>query len=174
MKDQYAGVAIDYKGEDVNPSNFMAILKGDKSSVKGGNGRVLESNQNDKVFIYFADHGGVGLICFPNDEAVMTVKEMTATLKAMHDKKMYGEMVLYVEACESGSMFAGVLPSNMNIYVVTAANPSESSWGCYCDTKLKLPCLGDLFSVNWMQDSDKENLQQETLETQFDIVKRLT
>ena len=41
-------------------------------------------------------------------------------------------MVLYVEACESGSMFQGLLTDDMQIYVTTAANAYESSWGTYC------------------------------------------
>jgi legumain len=39
--DVYAGCNIDYKGNDVTPENFLAILKGDKSAVTGGNGKVL-------------------------------------------------------------------------------------------------------------------------------------
>lgn len=39
-------------------------------------------------------------------------------------------MVLYVEACESGSMFQGLLDDSLPIYAVTAANAFESSWGC--------------------------------------------
>ena len=49
----------------------------------------------------------------------------------MHNKKLYKELVFYVEACESGSMFKK-LPDNLNIYVTTAANAKESSWGTYC------------------------------------------
>ena len=41
-------------------------MLGKKDEIKGGNGRVLESGENDKVFINFADHGGPGLIAFPN------------------------------------------------------------------------------------------------------------
>jgi len=46
--------------------------------------------------------------------------------------------------------------NNLKVYAMTAANGHESSWGCYCETEI-LPdnCLGDLFSVNWMDDSDK-------------------
>jgi legumain len=61
----YEGCKIDYKGGDVNPDNFLAILKGDKSGVSGGNGRVLESTKEDNVFINFVDHGAPGLIAFP-------------------------------------------------------------------------------------------------------------
>jgi legumain len=41
-------------------------------------------------------------------------------------------MVLYIEACESGSMFDKILRTDINVYAVTAANPYESSWGTYC------------------------------------------
>jgi len=102
------------------------------------------------------------------------VKQLTDTLTKMHEEKKYNELTFYLEACESGSMFKSRLTNEMKIYAVTAANTHESSWGCYCENPLKLPCLGDLFSVNWMEDSDKENLQSETLQTQFGIVKKLT
>lgn len=57
---------IDYKGKDVNPANFLAIITGNKSAVSGGNGRVLESNATENVFINFVDHGSTGLIAFPH------------------------------------------------------------------------------------------------------------
>ena len=87
----------------------------------------------------------------------------------MYDNKMYKEMVVYIEACESGSMFENILPNNMNIYAVSAANSTESSWGTYCgsaatvDGKGVGSCLGDLFSVNWMEDADKADMNSETL-----------
>lgn len=66
-------------------------------------------------------------------------------------------MVLYIEACESGSMFDKILSQNINVYAVTAANPYESSWGTYCPPNDVVQgveinsCLGDLFSVVWME-----------------------
>lgn len=39
------------------------------------------------------------------------------------------------------------------VYAVTAANPHESSWACYYDKKLET-YLGDVFSVNWMENVD--------------------
>jgi legumain len=41
-------------------------------------------------------------------------------------------MTLYIEACESGSMFEGLLGPELGIYVTTASNAVESSWGTYC------------------------------------------
>jgi len=48
------------------------------------------------------------------------------------------------------------LTNTTNIYALSAANATESSWGTYCspddvvDGKSLDTCLGDLFSVNWM------------------------
>ncbi|KHJ77839.1 peptidase C13 family protein [Oesophagostomum dentatum] len=131
----------------------MNILKGNASGVVGGNGRVIESNPNDRIFVFFTDHGGVGTIAFP--EEMLTVKELNQTLGWMYQNNRYDQLVFYLEACESGSMFEHVLKSNINVYAVTAANSQESSWGTYCENDMKLPCLGDLFSVNWMNDSDE-------------------
>lgn len=66
--------------------------------------------------------------------------------------------VIYVEACESGSIFEGVMPKDLNIYVTTASNAEESSFGTYCPGMQPPPppeymtCLGDLYSVAWMED----------------------
>ncbi|KAF2286263.1 hypothetical protein GH714_012947 [Hevea brasiliensis] len=61
-----------------------------------------------------------------------------------------------------------------------AANAIESSWGTYCPGDYPSPppeyetCLGDLYSVAWMEDSDIHNLQTETLHQQYQLVKRRT
>jgi legumain len=65
--DVYEGCKIDYRGNDVTPANFLNILKGNATGVTGGNGKVLKSTANSKVFINFADHGAPGLIAFPNE-----------------------------------------------------------------------------------------------------------
>ncbi|KAF2286268.1 hypothetical protein GH714_012999 [Hevea brasiliensis] len=63
---------------------------------------------------------------------------------------------------------------------VLAANAIESSWGTYCPGDYPSPppeyetCLGDLYSVAWMEDSDIHNLQTETLHQQYQLVKRRT
>jgi len=76
-------------------------------------------------------------------------------------------------------MFNTLLPKNINVYATSASSPDESSWGCYCPPQDKVngksigSCLGDLYSVNWMEDTDKFGMSQ-TLATQFANVARLT
>uniref|UniRef100_A0A915DKR3 Legumain n=1 Tax=Ditylenchus dipsaci TaxID=166011 RepID=A0A915DKR3_9BILA len=113
-KDVYKGVKMDYKGEDLNPKNFLAVLSGNKSAVEGGNGKVIQSTKTDKIFVFFSDHGAPGLIAFPDD--VLTVKQLSQTLHSMHRNQKYSELTFYLEAY-------------MKIYAVTAANGHESSWG---------------------------------------------
>uniref|UniRef100_A0A8I3P903 Legumain n=1 Tax=Canis lupus familiaris TaxID=9615 RepID=A0A8I3P903_CANLF len=164
--DVYQGVLKDYTGEDVTPQNFLAVLRGDEEAVKGkGSGKVLKSGPRDHVFIYFTDHGATGILVFPNDE--LHVKDLNDTIHYMYKHKMYQKMVFYIEACESGSMMRH-LPSNIN-----AANPSESSYACYYDEK-RSTFLGDWYSVNWMEDSDVEDLTKETLHRQYQLVKSHT
>lgn len=58
------------------------------------------------------------------------------------------------------------LPNNTGIYALSAANPSESSWGTYCSPddvvggKHIGSCLGDLFSVNFVEDTEKGNYDE--------------
>uniref|UniRef100_A0A0K8SFZ5 legumain n=2 Tax=Lygus hesperus TaxID=30085 RepID=A0A0K8SFZ5_LYGHE len=157
----YAGVKIDYTGDDLTPQNFLNILSGNKTSMKGiGTGRDIESDENTNLFVYFADHGGTGMLCFPNDN--LMADDLENTLSQMRRKKKYDKFIFYVEACESGSMFDNILPEHTDIFVMTAAARDESSWGWYCDDGT---CLGDEFSVRWMEHMDSEKTG--TLETFF-------
>jgi len=171
--DVYAGCNIDYSGTDVTPETFVKVLTGDQTA----NGKVLESTEKSRVFVNFVDHGGVGLIGFP--ETTMHATELVGALQKMSDSSMYKELVFYLEACESGSMFED-LPSDIKIYAQTASNAKESSWGTYCspddkvDGKSIMSCLGDLYSVSWMEDSDSSIASGETLAEQFTKVVALT
>lgn len=170
--DVYHGLKIDYRRDAVTPSNFLNVLQGKADKVIGGNRRVINSTAGDRIFVYFTDHGADGLIAFPND--ILTKKDLNDALENMHRNQRYDQLVFYLEACESGSMFEGTLQQQMKIYAMTAAKPDESSWGTYCYVDPQLPCLGDLFSVNWMQDSALHDTKIETLLTQYRDVKRLT
>ena len=43
-------------------ANFYAVLLGNASAVTGGSGKVLSSGPLDKVFVYYTDHGGPGVL----------------------------------------------------------------------------------------------------------------
>ena len=56
-----------------NPKTFLEVLQG---IVPEGNGtgKVIDSNENDHVFVYFADHGAPGLVAFGDD--YLTAKDL--------------------------------------------------------------------------------------------------
>jgi legumain len=168
----YHGVAKDYTGAQVTPANFLKVLKGQSEEMKGvGSGKVLGSGPNDNVFVFFSDHGGPGIIAFPSE--LLQATDLNNALIYMHQNNKYNQLVFYLEACESGSMFNTLLPTNIRIFATTASTPDTSSYACYYDAK-RGTYLGDVYSVNWMEDSDKADLTKETLQAQFQIVKRET
>ena len=174
----YSGVPKDYTGDDVNAETFLAVLQGDKEKVKnllGREGKVINSGPDDYVFVNFADHGGAGILGMPSPP-YLKARPLNKALKKMNEEKKFAKLTFYVEACESGSIFQDILPKDINVYVTTAANADESSWGCYCpphDDK-RGTCLGDTYSVKWMENSDSADLHTETLQQQYEIVKNET
>lgn len=183
--DVYAGVPKDYTGKDVNVNNFLAVLLGDRSAVTGGgSGKVVASGPDDHVFVYYSDHGGPGVLGMPSEsddgDGYLYAKDLVEALKRKHAAGGYRSLVFYLEACESGSIFQGLLPENISVYATTAANAEESSWGTYCPGDEPGPppefdtCLGDLYSVAWMEDSDERDRRAESLRQQYETVKDRT
>jgi legumain len=167
----YDGCLIDYRGAVVTKDLFLAVITGNVSA----GGPVLKSGPEDRVFLNFVDHGGVGIVAFPNGP-VLTVSELSDGLATMKQKGMYGELVFYMEACESGSMFSD---SNTDLFAVTAANADESSWATYCTNSIVNgvtigTCLGDLFSVSWMEYCDKWGTSPKTIQDQVAAVTQRT
>ncbi|KAK4730054.1 hypothetical protein R3W88_023042 [Solanum pinnatisectum] len=116
----------------------------------------------------------------PSGELVFA-HDLVNVLKKKHASGTYDRLVFYLETCESGSMFDGLLPKGLNIYVMTASKPDEDSYGTYCgEGTPNIPCLGqcpprefhgiclgDLFSVAWMEDSDVQDRKTNSLHGQY-------
>merc|ERR1711971_1528839 len=167
--DVYKGVPKDYTGKNVTADTFVDLLKG--KQLNYGSGKMLKSGPNDHLFVYFSDHGAKGLVAFPS--TILHAKTLDKTLKEMNSNKQFAKMTIYIEACESGSMFKGLLPDNIIIYATTASNATTSSFACYYD-KARKTFLGDVYSIKWMEDSDKKNIEKETLDQQYSVVKKET
>jgi len=170
--DVYEGCKISYREKQVTAENFLKVLKGDSSAP----GPVLKSKAEDRVFVYYADHGGPGILGVPSGAGnFIHAADVNDALTEMHQKGMYKELLFYLEACESGSIFANLLKAP-KVKAVTAANPKESSWGYYCAPQDKVQgkaigsCLGDEFSVHWMEDADATDANSETVKQQVDKV----
>ena len=158
----YPGVPKDYTGENVSPPVFLSVLQGDKNGVKGrGSGKVVESGPEDHVFVYFADHGASGLVAFPS--AYLDAVTLSRNLLDMATKRRFAKMLFYLESCESGSMFEGLLTAHTNILAVTASNSTSPSFAAYYDERLNT-FLADEFSVAWMEETEVRGNTESILE----------
>jgi legumain len=166
----YPGVPHDYVGTNVNKQQFLAALSGDDQTTHGR--KVIKSTSEDEIFVYYSDHGGSGLIAMPSG-GYLYANELNDVLKKMAAQRKFKKFTFYLEACESGSMFSGILPKDINIYATTAANPSESSYAYYYDSSRRT-YLGDEYSIRWMEDADVASFKEETLQIQFENVRNLT
>ena len=152
----YEGVIVDYTYNEVNPETYLSVLKGD--SQNGKLKKVLNSTENDNIFMYFSDHGVAGAIVFPNNK-FLYADELEDAFKVMKSKKMYKNIIFYLESCYSGSMFNNIDP-DLNVYSITAASPSEQSLATYCYPQDFVKgqemhtCLSNEFTSNWIDDSD--------------------
>jgi len=168
------GLKIDYIGEEVNIQNYLAVLTGDKSKVSGGSGRVLNSSENDRVFVSHEGHGGSGVLVI-SDQGYLTLKDLNDALKEANEKKMFKELTYYIMACHSGSMFNGQLDSNGNIYGLTAANPELLTYPNQKIEEVKggleyLIYVNTQFGHAWLSDSEINGTITHTLEDQYKTV----
>lgn len=86
----------------------------------------------------FVDHGAPGFVAFPNYPQgevsnlvntlvnpsmhvmifvvclQLTAQQLNQAIQSMHSQNKFKQMVVYIEACESGSMFDGLLPTDIN------------------------------------------------------------
>eukprot|EP01083_Nonionella_stella_P241001 841946_1 len=170
-QDIYGDIIVSYSGEQVTAKNFLNVIQG----IKEGDtkdGPVLESNADDHVFIYYSDHGATGLVAMPTGDPLYAT-DLNKALDYMYANKMYKQLVFYLEACESGSMFDGILTRNTSVFATTAATPDQPSYAFYYNQTLNT-YMADEYSIRWMQDSTNNwNGQQESLIQQYTDVKNI-
>ncbi|CAG2166989.1 unnamed protein product [Oppiella nova] len=157
-----------YIGKDVTPENFLGILKGDEKLEKGGK-KVVKSGPNDRIFVYLDDHGGDEVVFFPT--TTLLAKDLNNVLIDMHKENKFSQLVFYLAACEAGSMFAKLLPTDINVYALTATLPGELGWKAESDHTNLNTYLAVFFAVTWLDDSEHNDLTKELIATQYEYIK---
>merc|ERR1719410_967265 len=110
-------------------------------------------------------------------------QDLQATIQSMSSKGMFKKLVFYVEACYGGSMFQGLDVPGVHAVTATDATNSSIAWYCPNHSPYGKPyqgddsliagvdlntCMGDLWSVSWLEDSDNNDIQKELLQEQYD------
>ena len=104
---------------------------------------------------------------FPSD--YLDAVTLTSVLEEMSQKRKFSKLLFYLEACESGSMFQDVLPSNLSVLAVTASNATSPSFAMGYDERLNT-FVADQFSFAWMEDTERSVADKETLIEQMERV----
>lgn len=138
---------------------------------------VASETKDATLFVFWSGHGDAGLLYLPDMNASTSLHADTL-VSALRDAKSgarsrgrshgFAQIVMFVEACDSGSMFAGLhLPDG--VYVLTAAEPGQNSYPRYCCSFFRPPsctiagrdissCLGNIFATSvWEAADDREN-----------------
>ncbi|KAK2866768.1 hypothetical protein Q7C36_002824 [Tachysurus vachellii] len=160
----YPGVPKDYTGADVTADNFLAVLCGDSSAVKK---KVIQSGKNDTVFIYLSDHGGHGIFKFPN--STLYAHDLINTVTEMSKAGKFSKMVIYIEACRSGSMLDQL--KDNNVYAVAACSPVEFSYASFYDKGLNT-FLSDVFTAYWLHHTETVKLTMTSFGDQFSYLNK--
>ncbi|THD19739.1 Legumain [Fasciola hepatica] len=131
----------------IPPENIITMIYDDiaKNTENPFPGKLFNDYQHKDVY--------AGVKIDYRDE--LYAKQLNKTLANMYREKRFKKMVIYIEACHSGSMFRWILPKNIDVWAVTAANPTESSWATFCEDPVIKTCLSDEFSYQWMNDTEK-------------------
>lgn len=149
----YEGVVKDYIAKQASTKNLVNVLSGNPTT--GGSGKTLRSTADDNVFVFYDDHGNSGIIGMPTGELFHDYDLATA-FKAMEEKKMFKNLIFFMSACYSGSMFYKQnLPKN--VYVATSAPTSTSSYACLRDSKLRT-FLSSCWPHGWIHSIDEHGL----------------
>ncbi|KAH7830550.1 putative Vacuolar-processing enzyme [Monocercomonoides exilis] len=159
---------IDYRGRDCTAKNFLAALSGDEETASGP---VLHSTSVDNIFLFYSDHGTPGILTFPSG-SYLHAKDFIDTIVNMSKLNKFKKMLIYIEACYSGSMFEDLLPSNIGVFAMTAANGEENSWATYCGVpSFETTCLGDELACAWMEHTESVDIHTTHVKEQTNLVK---
>ena len=119
----YENVVVDYKLSDLKPSDFLSILKGEKS---GKLQEVIEAEEGDNIFVYWSGHGVPGELCWHEAPDGINVEMLKETFLEMESKRSYRKLLMMVEACYSGGIFSQCEGVEGMLFI-TAATGEETS-----------------------------------------------
>ncbi|WKY09191.1 hypothetical protein Q1695_001952 [Nippostrongylus brasiliensis] len=167
--DYRKGMRVDYRTTSVNKLVFQAVLLGDAGMVKlyEGSGRVLGSTKKDNVFIYYSDHGAYNVLGMPAGSPIYR-SDLASFIDHARNLGKFNELSIYIEACESASMLAG-MERAVDVNGLTASNATEDSYACNCAGSI---CYADQFSYQWMTNSEQQNIMELSVSQQYTDVKR--
>lgn len=130
----YEGVKIDYRMSDLKPADIGRILNGETTDKIQ---EVIQSTENDNIFIFWSGHGMPGAMCWDEEYYALTGDVLAPVFMEMNRKGCYRKLLMMVEACYSG----GVLEKCEGVpgmLFITAANGDETSKADVFNSDMKI------------------------------------
>lgn len=119
----YKDIVIDYKLGDLRPKDFRDILLGNSSERLPV---VVNGTEGKNVVLFWSGHGRPEALVWDQNEAFLTGKFMSETIREMHDQGKYRKFLAIIEACYSGNI--GLSCEGIpGLLLMTAANDMETS-----------------------------------------------
>ena len=120
---------------NVYPGSSAIDIKGDFCTAQSLYDSItnLPTTAGDKVFIYYDNHGGPGLLGVPSgcgDDILAPPLSQALTTAA--DSNLWGQCLFLIEACYAGSTAETFTAANLA--TITAANNAESSYAAVYDS----------------------------------------
>lgn len=161
----YEGFKFDYIFRDNTPENIIKVLNNeDMTGI--GSGRTFKTTSEDDILIASFNHGGPECLAFIYDEYWMDCKylisqDLATNLTQMYKKGLYRDIVFFMTACQSGSMFFPIMNQTQHVYALTAAPPPFDAIACYNDNG-SIPYMNSCFA-KWWQMYAREAAADQTL-----------
>lgn len=130
----YKDVEIDYRMSSLTVKDIYSILAGCKSDRLP---KVIESSENDNIFVFWSGHGVPGAMCWNETSEGVIGEKLSASFKTMNKSRKYRKLLMMVEACFSG----GVMEKCQSIpgmLFITAANSLETSKADVFNSDMKI------------------------------------
>lgn len=127
-------VKIDYRMSDLKPADIGRILNGETTDKIQ---EVIQSTENDNIFIFWSGHGMPGAMCWDEDYYAVTDDVLAPIFKQMGEKNCYRKLLMMVEACYSGCVLEKCegIPGML---FITAANGDETSKADVFNSDMKI------------------------------------
>lgn len=120
----YAPEAIDYRLEDLEPTDLQALLSGQTSERLP---KAISPKADDNVFVFWSGHGSYGSLPWGERGKSLQAGQMRDMLAALQAGGHYRQLFLAIEACYSGSI-GETCEGIPGLLIMTAANSNEPSW----------------------------------------------
>jgi glycosylphosphatidylinositol transamidase (GPIT) subunit GPI8/ABC-type branched-subunit amino acid transport system substrate-binding protein len=128
--DLYQNVEIDYRISNINASDILDILSGNRT---GALPFVIDSSPGDNIYVYLSGHGSsdgffinsVENSLTANSATVITPSDLGRTINSMYTENRYRKMLIVVESCHGGVMGQDI--NSPGVILFSSASPTENS-----------------------------------------------